>query len=108
MRFGPDDSFYVVVDPGADSEMGDILFEASLRDLELQFKGGLTIEENPTLFTDHREAEVEAFGRIVAMRAAQAIVRERGKAKLEEAVRIELHDADGTVIFGADIRRHPE
>ena len=41
MRYGPDDKFWVVVDPKPDSTLDDLVFKASLRDLELQFRGGL-------------------------------------------------------------------
>ena len=75
MRYGPDDKFWVVVDPKPHSTLEDLVFEASLRDLELQFKGGLQIDENPTLFTDRQEARLEAYGRLTAMRASQAILR---------------------------------
>ena len=108
MRFDADHKFHDVVNPTPDSELGDIVFEASLRDLELQFKGGLSIEEHPTLFTDPREAEREAIARMVALRISKVVVSERGKAKLEEARRVELHDVDGTVIFGADLPGQPE
>ena len=37
MRYGPDDKFWVVVDPKPRSTLEDLVFEASLRDLELQF-----------------------------------------------------------------------
>ncbi|MBU1951126.1 MAG: hypothetical protein KJ927_20610 [Candidatus Eisenbacteria bacterium] len=66
MKYGVDDRFWLVVDPGPESEEADILFEASLRSLDLQFKGGLTMDRNPTLFTDRKEAEIEAFGRLMA------------------------------------------
>jgi len=62
MRYGPDDKFWVVVDPTPESEMGDLLFETSLRGLDLQFKGGLTMAQNPTIFTDQQEAKYEAMG----------------------------------------------
>ena len=103
MRFAVDDKLWVVVDAQPASELADIMFEASLRDLENQFKGGLTVAENPTLFTDRHEAEREAIARMVALRVSEVVVSERGKAKLEDATRAELHDADGTVIFGADL-----
>lgn len=60
MRLGPKDKFWVVTDPAPRSELADVLFESSLEGMRLQFKGGLTIEENPTIFTDRGEAEVEA------------------------------------------------
>jgi len=44
----------VVLDPTKDSETADILFETSLRGLDLQFKGGLSMASNPTIFTDEK------------------------------------------------------
>ena len=70
MRFGPDDPFWVVVDPTKISTFADILFETTIRGLELQFKGGLTAAENPTVFTDKAEAEVEARIRLELRRWA--------------------------------------
>ncbi|MCK4415111.1 MAG: hypothetical protein KAY32_16385 [Candidatus Eisenbacteria sp.] len=101
MRYGPDHKFWVVVDATRHSTLEDIVFKASLRDLELQFKGGLKIEENPTLFTDRRDAESEANGRLMAKRAAEAIAR--SDAKFQDVTRIELLDGDGKVLFETDL-----
>ena len=103
MRYGPHEKWWVVVDPKTHSTLGDICFQASLKDLELQFKGGLTIDENPTLFTEQKEAEVEAYGRLVAMKAAQAIARSGACSKIPNATRIELLDGDGNLLFEADL-----
>ena len=103
MRYGPEHSWWVVTDPRTHSTLGDICFQASLKDLELQFKGGLTIDENPTLFTDQKEAEVEAYGRLVALKAAQAIARSGACSKNPTATRIELLDGDGNLLFEADL-----
>jgi hypothetical protein len=103
MRFGPDHKFWVVIDPNDNSELGDIVFQASLRDLDLQFKGGLQIDENPTLFTDEKEARHEAYGRLTAMRAQQAILRagrENPDARID---RIEIYGEDGSLVFEADL-----
>jgi len=69
MRYGLDDKLWVVVDPTPQSTLGDILFRASLRDLSLQFKGGLSVDENPTLFTDEQEAVTEVHRRLDSMRS---------------------------------------
>jgi hypothetical protein len=103
MRYGPDDKFWVVVDPKPYSTLDDLAFEASLRDLELQFKGGLQIEENPTLFTDRQEARIEAYGRLTAMRASQAILRAGRENPDTRIDRVEIYGADGTLVFAADI-----
>ena len=69
MRYGPDDKLWVVVDPRRESTLGDILFQASLRDLSLQFKGGLSVEEDPTIFADEQEAVAEVHRRLNRMRS---------------------------------------
>jgi hypothetical protein len=101
MRYGPQEKFWVVVDPKEHSSLDDIVFQASLKDLELQFKGGLTIEENPTLFTERQEAEIEAYGRLTALRATHAIAK--SGAQLQNVTRLEIYGADGTLIFEADL-----
>ena len=101
MRFGSDFKFWVVVDPTSDSTTEDIIFQASLKDLDLQFKGGLKIEENPTLFTEQCDAELEAHGRLLAMRAAQAMAR--SDARFRDVTRLELLDGDGNVLFETDL-----
>ena len=99
MKYGPDYRFWCVVNARPESEMCDVLYQASLRELELQFKGGLTMEDNPTLFTDQREAEIEAFGRITCQKAASSIM----KNMAEGIDRIEILDGDGKVLFEADL-----
>lgn len=105
MRIGQDDKFWVVTDPTPESEQADICFEASLRDLERQFKGGLTAGHNPTLFTDRREAEVEAVGRLVAMRVARVLRHSKTRDALGTATTVELYDKDRTLLFAAQILR---
>ena len=108
MRFGPDDKLWVVVDPTPSSQTEDVVFEASLRQIELQFKGGLTMDQNPTLFTDENEARVEAFGRLTAMRASRAISeRLRNDETVELPIKIEVHGADGETLFEAMIGEEP-
>jgi uncharacterized protein YaaQ len=104
MRFGPDDDFWVVVDPTSESQLEDMVFQASFRRLDLQFKGGLTMDRNPTLFTDENEARVEALGRLTAMRASTAIRdRLRSGEDVDLPLRIEVHGANGEVLFTAEI-----
>lgn len=58
-RYEPDRApFWVVLDPLPTCELVDVLFETTLRGLERQFKGELTMHRNPTVFTDRREAEL--------------------------------------------------
>jgi hypothetical protein len=105
MRFGPCDRvLWLVVDPTERSELDDLVSEVSLADLDLQFKGGLRIDQNPTLFTDRREAEIEAFGRVTAMRASRAIAAQVAAGKLQPgAHRLEVFDGEGKLFFGADL-----
>ena len=105
MRYGPDDKFWVVIDPKPHSTLEDLVFQASLRDLDLQFKGGLRIEENPTLFTDQQEAKYEAYGRLTAMRASQAILRAGRENPQTRIDRIEIYGEDGTLVFEEDLPR---
>jgi hypothetical protein len=103
MRFGPKDIFWVVVDPTKESGMSDCLFETTLEGLYNQFRGGLTMESRPTIFTEKTEAEVEAFGRLTAMRAAQAISRMEPGTRFQQATRIQVLGPDGAVLFDADL-----
>ena len=99
MRFGPDDKFWVVTDPTPESETVDILFQASLRDLELQFKGGLTMAQHPTLFTDKAEAEFEASGRLIALLVFKALFQKIPQAKqLKGACRVQVLDERGQIL----------
>ena len=104
MKYGIDDELHVVVDaPSHDCELGDLLFKASLRGLERQFRGGLSIESHPTLFTDLKEAEVEAYARLVAARAAHVIARDGATVPLLDACRVVLVDAKGEPVFEAEL-----
>ena len=104
MRIGPEDRMWVVTDPTSQSELADICFEASLADLHLQFKGGLTMASNPTLFTDRGEAEVEALGRLVARDASRAIAAQAAEGKpLKGAHRIEVLDENGKVLLESNL-----
>lgn len=103
MRYGPDDKFWCVTDPRPNSEHADICFETSVRSLERQFRGGLTIGENPTIFTDRAEAEAEAHLRLVAMRAADAIRDAAPEDAMRRAARVALLDAEGNVVFASDL-----
>jgi len=64
MKIGPNDKFYVVTDANSESVIEDICFETSLRGLELQFRGGLSMDCNPTIFTSREDAEKAAKKRL--------------------------------------------
>jgi len=103
MRYGPDDKFWCVTYPTRDSELADICFETSLRSIERQIKGGLTIAENPTIFTERAEAEAAAHLRLVAMRAADAIADAAPEESMRDAARVAVLDRDGRVLFESDL-----
>ncbi len=106
MRYGPNDTFWIVTDAGPEYEEADVCFETSLAGLERQFRGGLTAAQNPTLFTDEKEARVEAFGRLVAARAARAIAQGNADGRpLACAERVEVLDGEGNVLFAAELPR---
>jgi len=98
-----DKLLWLVTDPTADSGVEDIMMNASLEDLFNQIRGGLSMDSNPTLFTSREEAEVETYGRLVALRASQAISRMGPEAKFQAAKRIQVLGPDGTVLFDADL-----
>ena len=105
MRFGPSDKFWVVVDTTPNATDGENVFQASLRDLELQFKGGLTMAQNPTLFTDEKDARMEAFGRLTAMRAKRAIEQQVAEGRIHGLPqRLEILDGAGKILFEADLQ----
>jgi len=102
-RYGPDDALWVVTDAGPVSELGDICFRASLRDLLLLFDGGLTLEQHPTLFTDEDDAVEDAKNRLLARNAAR-LIRKQRRLPADEVVRITLHDESGAVLWNGDVR----
>jgi hypothetical protein len=105
MKLGMDDMLWLVVDPSPNSEMDDVASEVTLRQFVRMLAGGMSLNDNPVFFTTEREAEVEAFGRMTAMRAAQAIARSGKGSKLEKATRLEIFGADGELLFEADLPR---
>lgn len=67
----PGDRFIVVVDATPDSGLSDILFECDLARLRLQFLGGLSMAEKPTIYTsiESTQAFRDARKRLDAARA---------------------------------------
>lgn len=70
MRIGFDDRIWVVTDPNQHSVFIDIFQETTLRSLALQFKGGLSMDSNPTIYTKPCEAKADAKNRMSIMRGA--------------------------------------
>jgi len=94
MHLGPDTPCWVVLDPTPSCGLGAVLYETTLRGLDLQLRGGLSMEKNPTIFTDGVAAEAEARRRFLAVGVAEAIRRSP-----TPVARVHLYDADGGVVF---------
>jgi hypothetical protein len=105
MKIGTDQKLWVVVDPATPGiEIGGNCFESSVRDLERRFRCGFTCERNPALFTDRREAQFEAFGRLTAMRAERLIAERAEEGRpIEGACTLEIHDDEGKVVYRTEI-----
>jgi hypothetical protein len=83
----------MVTDPIGDGTINDIFFETTLRGLEHQFRGGLTCDANPMIFTDREEAEAHAQQRLeawhrhregmMAIETRQKEERERYRTEIE-------------------------
>jgi len=105
MRYGIDDTFWVVTDPrGTTDTLGDICFETSLRGLSQQFAGGLKLTSNPALFTSRGEAELEAEARLLAVRAAKEIERRLVEAEASPVASIvKVYDDEGNELLSAKL-----
>jgi hypothetical protein len=76
MRIAHDTRFWIVRDPASGTtDVASLLVETSLRDLELQFKGGMTCGRDAVIYTDRAEAERDARGRIEAWEAYREALR---------------------------------
>jgi hypothetical protein len=95
------DKIWCVTDPTRESTPADVCFETTLAGMCLQFKGGLTMAMNPTLFTSREEAEAEAHLRLVAMRAGEAIRDAAPEKAMKDAARVAILDGDGKTLFEA-------
>lgn len=103
MQINQDDKFWVVTNPKRGSELADILFDTTIEGLERQFKGGLTSDENPAIFTDHKEAELEANRRLMAVKVARAVIMVASAESMKKAKKVEFKSATGVVVFSVDL-----
>jgi len=103
MRIDAKTPFFVVTDPGPESDLADICFETTLEGLRLQFAGGLDMDQRPTLFTTQDEAHTEAKNRLLVWRGAKQIRIDRPLPE-GEVVRVTIHDRDGRVLFEGEVR----
>jgi hypothetical protein len=57
-----------------------------------------------TLFTDEKDARMEAYGRLTAMRAKRAIGQQAAEGRIHGLPqRLGVFDAAGNVVFEADL-----
>ena len=103
MKIDAKTTFWCVTDPGPQSTLWDICFETNLDGLRLQFAGGLTMDQQPTLYTSQEEAQEEARNRLLVWRLAKQVRIDR-RIPDGEVVRVTLHDKDGTVLFHGEVR----
>lgn len=103
MRIGKTDKFWVVTDAMPGSELVDVMFETTIEGLERQFKGGLTSDDNPTIFTSPDEAEAEAHARLTMAKAIDALHKAGEKRPFKKASSIEIKDAAGKILFEANL-----
>jgi hypothetical protein len=80
-----------------------VCFETDLAGLRLQFAGGLSMDQRPTVFTTQEEAHEEAMNRLLVWSVARQIRIDR-RIPEGEVVRVMLHDQNGTVIFEGDVQ----
>ncbi len=73
---------------------------APWRKIELQFRGGLTAQENPTLFTEEAEAKAEATRRLAAKKAIESAIWAVGRTGVAA---VQLVDGEGKVVFKQQI-----
>jgi len=104
MKIDAATELYVVTDPqGPNSTLADICFAVTLDSLRLQFAGGLSMDERPTVFTTEDEAHEDAMNRLLVWRIARQIRIDHCVA-MDEVVRVTLQDRNGTVLFKGEVR----
>ena len=83
MRIDTKTPIWVVTDATPHSTLPDVCFQTTLDGLRLQFAGGLTMDDHPTVFTTEEEAQEEAKNRLLVWRVASQIRLDRGVPKGE-------------------------
>jgi hypothetical protein len=80
-----------------------ICFATTLEGLQLQFAGGLSMDDHPEVFTTEEEGHQEAMNRLLVWRIARQIRVDRRVAD-DEVVRVTLQDRDGAVLFEGEVK----
>lgn len=103
MKIDATTPIWVVTDPGPHSTIPDICFETTLAGLRLQFVGGLTMENGPTIYTTRDEAHDDARNRLLVWKVARQVRIDR---RLPEGavVRVTMHGEDGRILWQGDVR----
>lgn len=94
---------WCVTDPTPHSTLPDICFATTLDGLRLQCAGGLSMDDDPAVFTSEEEAYEEARNRLLVWRIARQIRIDR-RAAQDEVVRVTLRDQNGALLFEGDVR----
>lgn len=63
---GPHDQFWLVTDATRDSVLADVLLRTTLNRLAMMFRGGLSMDDHPTIYLDRADA-IEEAGKRLAM-----------------------------------------
>lgn len=78
----PDIDFYVVVYPKEESELGDVIFHANVRDIILQAKGGLNTYDVAGVYLDYDEALAQAH----KLMGHEGMNKDYSSSELEESI----------------------
>ena len=92
MRFDASTTFYLVTDAGPGSELSDIFNKTNLIGLLNQFKGGLTLDQHPTIFSNQAEAKAEAEERLDARKAYDQRLQDSGQTGSDDDFWCVVHD----------------
>ena len=93
---------FLVKDPEPTSDVEDILTEVTTLGLLWQFRNNVEDEDHPALYGSREEAELDARGRILVLRAREALAG-ADQVALERAARIEIRGADGALLFAVQV-----
>jgi len=98
MRIGPDESIWIVKDPTATSEIFDIYFNTTPKEIERMCKGGFLTDRDITIFTDEAGALAEAKERMLAMRIYQAVKKDLQGSPVDLITEVSVGDSEGSVL----------
>jgi hypothetical protein len=104
MRLDMTSKFWCVVDPGPDSSVTDILMQVTMTGFIGLIEGEhLSEADHPAIYDDAVSAELDAQARYFALRLRHAVEKGATPEALRDAVRIQLRDGDGKILFDAKV-----